>query len=84
MPGAKLEADVISRGALGLVSPTAEARADEQGKFIMTFIGGAGLSNLIVDGDTPAEVRLGEGEKAQQLSPKQLRAGLFGLTIVRR
>jgi hypothetical protein len=84
VPGAKLEADVISRGALGLVSPVASARADAEGKFILTFLGGAGLTNLIVDGDVPAEVRIGEGDQAQQLSPKQLKAGLFGLTIVRR
>lgn len=84
LPGAKLQADVISRGALGLVNPQASARADQEGKFIMIFIGGSALTNLIVDGDTPAEVRLGEGKEAQQLSPRQLRAGLFGLTIVRR
>jgi len=42
------------------------------------------LANLLVDGDTPAEVRLGEGDQAQQLSARQLRAGLFGLMIVRR
>lgn len=50
----------------------------------MTFLCGAGLTNLIIDGDTPAEVRLGEGEQAQQFSPSQLKAGLFGLTVVKR
>jgi uncharacterized GH25 family protein len=79
----RVTGEVTSSSFFSLQRPQSETFTDEQGRFVLMFEGGIELKRILLDGNEPLGIYLGSGKGAQQIKAEQIKAGSFGLTLVR-